>query len=168
MLTITTTRAPATDLGYLLHKHPDRVQQFDLPFGQAHVLYPEATEERCTAALLLDIDPIKLTKRGQSRNQRGTPDFLLQEYVNDRPYAASSHLSVALTRVYSSALSGVCQAQPELVNQPLPLSIGITSLRCPVGEELLRRIFEPLDYTVTVGDPRPGRTLPPLGRKRSP
>lgn len=53
LLTITTTRSPATDLGWLLHKHPAKVQAFGLPFGQAHVFYPEATEERCTAALLL-------------------------------------------------------------------------------------------------------------------
>src|SRR6266566_2398137 len=54
LLTLTLTRPPATDLGYLLHKHPERVQQFSLPFGAAHVFYPEVTEERCTAALLLE------------------------------------------------------------------------------------------------------------------
>mgnify|MGYP003577428537 CR=1 FL=1 len=53
LLTITLERAPATDLGYLLHKHPERVQEFSLPFGSAHVFYPAATDERCTAALLL-------------------------------------------------------------------------------------------------------------------
>ena len=51
LLTITTTYQPATDLGYLLYKHPAKVQTFDLAFGQAHVFYPEATEKRCTAAL---------------------------------------------------------------------------------------------------------------------
>ena len=35
LLTITTTYSPATDLGYLLHKHPDRLQTFDLAFGKA-------------------------------------------------------------------------------------------------------------------------------------
>ena len=57
LLTITTTHQPATDLGFLLHKHPDKLQSFKLPFGQAHVYFPEATQTRCTAALLLDIDP---------------------------------------------------------------------------------------------------------------
>src|ERR671936_2866902 len=95
LLTITTTRAPATDLGHLLHKHPDRLQSFELPFGQAHVFYPEASEERCTAALLLDVDPVGLIRRGV-RFPR------LDQYVNDRPYVASSFLSVSWARVYNS------------------------------------------------------------------
>ncbi len=33
LLTISTTHRPATDLGYLLSKHPDRVQRFELAFG---------------------------------------------------------------------------------------------------------------------------------------
>ena len=63
LLTITTTRRPATDLGHLLHKHPERLQSFSLPFGQAHVFYPEASEERCSAALLLDVDPVGVIRR---------------------------------------------------------------------------------------------------------
>ena len=61
LLTITTTATETTvasDLGYLLHKHLDRVQSFDLPVGTAHVFYPESGEQRCTAALLLEVDPI--------------------------------------------------------------------------------------------------------------
>src|SRR6185437_11754292 len=88
LLTLTTTHPPATDLGYLLMKHPDRVQSFTVSSGQAHVFYPEASVERCTAALLLDVD---LTKEVQ---------------VNDRPYAASSLLSAAITRVFRTALKG--------------------------------------------------------------
>ena len=103
LLTITTTHAPATDLGYLLHKHPDRVQAFGLPFGTAHVLYPEATGARCTAALLLDIDPVGLVRRGDGRGP-----FALAEYVNDRPYVASSFLSVAMNAVSKSAMAGTC------------------------------------------------------------
>lgn len=99
LLTITTTHRPATDLGYLLHKRPDRVQTFTVPFGEAHVFYPEASEERCTAALLLDIDPVGLVRRG-----RGAASFALAEYVNDRPYVASSFLSVALVNVFKSAM----------------------------------------------------------------
>ena len=88
MLTITTTHQPATDLGYLLHKHPDRLQDFDLGFGKAHFLYPEANNERCTAAMFLDIDPINLTSRGNRAHR--APSSLLQDYINDRPYTASS------------------------------------------------------------------------------
>src|SRR5438552_14322779 len=115
LLTLTTTHRPATDLGYLLHKHPGRTQSFDLAFGQAHVFYPEASEDRCTAALLLDIDPVGLV-RG-----RGASYFALADYVNDRPYAASSFLSVALSKVYGTAMAGNCKPRPDLVTQPLPL-----------------------------------------------
>ncbi len=58
-LTISTTHVPATDLGYLLHKRPGKVHSVALSFGQAHVFYPEATENRCTAALLIEVDPIE-------------------------------------------------------------------------------------------------------------
>ena len=111
LLTITNTQRPATDLGYLLHKNPDRVQSFELSFGKAHVLYPEATPERCTAALLLDVDPVALvrTRRGPS-GDGGT----LDQYVNDRPYVASSFLSVAIARVLSSALAGASKGRPEM------------------------------------------------------
>jgi len=81
LLTITITRPPATDLGHLLHKHPERLQPFSLPFGHAHVFYPEASKERCTAALLLDVDPVGLIRRGV-RFPR------LDQYVNDRLYIA--------------------------------------------------------------------------------
>src|SRR4029450_11949330 len=99
LLTITTTHPPATARGHLLHKSPERLQSFALPFGQAHVFYPEASDERCTAALLLDVDPVGLIRRG-ARFPR------LDHYVNDRPYVASSFLSVAISRVYNTALAG--------------------------------------------------------------
>jgi hypothetical protein len=124
LMTITSTRRPATDLGYLLHKNPERVQSFELSFGKAHVFYPEATPERCTAALLLDVDPVGLvrTRRGPSGDGGA-----LDQYVNDRPYVASSFLSVAIARVLSSALAGTSKGRPELVNQPLPLVARITA-----------------------------------------
>ena len=146
LFTITTTHTPATDLGYLLHKHPARVQTFDLSFGQAHVFYPEAGSERCTAALLLDTDPLSLTRR------RHTPpgsDFLLQPYVNDRPYVASSFLSVAIAEIFGTALGGRCQARPELAATPLPLQARLAVLPCSGGESVLRSLFEPLGYSVT-------------------
>jgi 3' terminal RNA ribose 2'-O-methyltransferase Hen1 len=145
LITINNTRPPATDLGYLLHKNPDRVQSFDLSFGKAHVFYPEATNESCTAALLLDVDPVALvrTRRGPS-GEGGA----LDQYVNDRPYVASSFLSVAIARVLASALGGSSKGRPELVDQPLPLVARITVLPCRGGEEILKRLFEPLGYTV--------------------
>lgn len=146
LLTITSTHSPATDLGYLLYKNPARTHSFELPFGHVHVFYPEATPERCTAAMLLDVDPIGLV-----RGRRGPPGEgrMLEQYVNDRPYVASSFLSVAISRVYDSALAGKSKERPQLVNVPLPLEAKISVLPCRGGEEFLRRLFEPLGYTVT-------------------
>src|SRR3954471_7040751 len=112
LLTVSTTHRPATDLGYLLYKNPARVQSFDLSFGKAHVFYPDASDERCTAALLLDVDPVGLV-----RNPKGPPGdrFALENYVNDRPYVASSFMSVAIAQVFGSALSGTSRDRPELV-----------------------------------------------------
>ncbi len=142
LLTITTTHRPATDLGYLLHKHPGRFQSYDLSFGKAHIFYPEAAEDRCTACLLLDVDPVGIV-RG-----KGSADGLLSQYVNDRPYAASSFLSVALSQVYGSALQGRCKDRPELPATPLPLEARIDVLPVRGGERFLRAIFEPLGYSV--------------------
>ena len=143
LLTLTLTRAPATDLGFLLHKHPERVQEFSLPFGSAHVFYPEAGEERCTAALLLDVDPVGLVRRGV-RFAR------LDQYVNDRPYVASSFMSVAVSRVFSTALAGRCTPRPELPEQVLPLEARISVLPVAGGAEILQRLFEPLGYRLDV------------------
>jgi 3' terminal RNA ribose 2'-O-methyltransferase Hen1 len=144
LLTISSKRAPATDLGYLLHKHPDRCQSFDLSFGKAHVFYPEATHERCTACLLLDVDPVGLV-RGKGDWQGGSAD----QYVNDRPYVASSLMSVAISQVFGSALAGRSKERAEVVNVPIPLSARIDVLPVRGGEQLLHRIFEPLGYEVT-------------------
>ena len=88
LLTITTTHQPAHDLGYLLHKHPERFQSFDLSFGKAHVFYAEVGSEWCTA---LDVDAVGMV-RAKSPDQ----NFLLAQYVNDRPYTASSLMSLAI------------------------------------------------------------------------
>jgi 3' terminal RNA ribose 2'-O-methyltransferase Hen1 len=143
LLTITTTHSPATALGYLLHKHPERFQSFELSFGKASVFYPEASLERCTAALLLDVDPVGLV-----RKQRGE-GYQLEQYVNDRPYVASSFLSVAIAKVFGTALAGRCKDQPELAQTPIPLTAKLSVLPCKSGEAFLRRLFEPLGYTVT-------------------
>ena len=142
LLTISTGAPHATDLGFLLHKHPARVQEVELSFGKAHVFYPEASVERCTAALLLEVDPVGLV-RG-----RGDGEGTLDAYVNDRPYVASSFMSVAIARVFGTALAGRCENRPELVERPLPLEARLAVLPCRGGESLLRRLFEPLGYEV--------------------
>jgi 3' terminal RNA ribose 2'-O-methyltransferase Hen1 len=145
LLTITLSRPPAADLGFLLHKHPGRVQAFGMSFGQAHVFYPLVEAERCTAALLVDVDPVALV-----RGRRGAGgDGLLDQYVNDRPYAASSLLSVAIADVFRSALAGRSQERPELVDESLPLEATLAAIPCRGGEAVLHRLFEPLGYTVT-------------------
>lgn len=145
LLTITTTANPATDLGFLLHKHPDRAQSFEQSFGTAHVFYPEAAAERCTAALLLDVDAQALLR---SRTSVSTPDFALAQYVNDRPYATSSLFTVALGRVFRSALRGVCQARPALARTPIPLELRMPAVPCRAGAARARALFEPLGWTV--------------------
>ena len=149
LLTITYTRQPATDLGYLLHKHPDNAQAFSTSYGTAHVLYPEAEAGRCTAALLLEVDAVALVRRGKGKGRGGAPDAALAQYVNDRPYAASSLLAVALSGVFSSAMKGVCNARPELPGQARPLRVEVPALPARGGPDLVRGLFEPLGWTVT-------------------
>src|SRR5215471_15501662 len=145
LLTISYTGKPATDLGYLLHKSPLRVHSFEQVFGKAHVFYPEATQDRCTAALLLEIDPIGLV-----RNRRGPSGeaHVLEEYVNDRPYVASSFLSVAVARTFGTAISGKSKERQDLADMVLLFEARIAVLPCRGGESLLRRLFEPLGYEV--------------------
>ncbi len=143
LLTITTTHQPASDLGYLLHKHPERFQSFDLSFGKVHVFYPEVSAERCTVCLLLDVDPIGIV-RGKNANA----SFLLAQYVNDRPYTASSFMSVAIAQVFGSALQGRCNDRPKLVTTPIPLLARLDVLPVRGGERFLRNVFEPLGYAV--------------------
>jgi len=142
LLTIATTYSPATDLGYLLHKHPNRVQTFELSFGKAHVFYPEASQELCTAALLLDIDPVGLVRKKGGEK--------LEQYVNDRPYVASSFMSVAIAQVFGSALAGRCKDKPELAQQSIPLTAKLAVVQSRGGEALLRSLFEPLGYALTI------------------
>jgi 3' terminal RNA ribose 2'-O-methyltransferase Hen1 len=144
-LTISTTARPATDLGFLLHKHPGRVQSFDESVGRAHVFYPEAGPDRCTAALLLEVDPVGLVR---GRSGPASEGFTLGQYVNDRPYAASSMLAMALKAVFRTALTGRCDARPELAATALPLAVHVPALPCRGGAGLLRRLWEPLGWQV--------------------
>ncbi|QNE74251.1 3' terminal RNA ribose 2'-O-methyltransferase Hen1 [Streptomyces finlayi] len=157
-LTISTTgtpERPATDLGFLLHKHPEKAQTYPTSHGTAHVFYPEASAERCTAALLLEVDSVALVRRGKGKGRGGAPDAALAQYVNDRPYAASSLLSVALSTVFASALNGACQAMPERAGQPLPLRIEIPAVPARGGTELVRKLFGPLGWTSVEAVPVP-------------
>ena len=138
LLTLRTTHRPATDLGYLLGKNPARAQAFELPFGEAHVFYPEASEDACTAALLLEVDPVALVRGREST---------LDQYVNDRPYAASSLLSVAIARVLRSGMAGTSRERAELAESPIPLEAHLSAVPAK-DADTLRRLFEPLGYEV--------------------
>jgi hypothetical protein len=133
--TTSTTHQPATDLGYLLHKNPSRAQSFNQSFGRAHVFDPQASNDLCTAALLLDVDTVALV-RGEHPAPGGGA---LDQYVNDRPYVASSFLSVAISDVLGSALNGRCRERPELAETAILLRARIAVLPCREGESFPRR-----------------------------
>ena len=138
LVTLTNTAAPATDLGFLLHKNPANMFSSKLSFGEAYVFYPETSEAHCTACLLVELDPVELVRGAQQ----------LEDYVNDRPYVSSSYLTVAMRSVFGTALAGNCQKRPELVATKLPLSITVEVIRARGGADVLRRLFEPLGYQV--------------------
>ncbi len=146
LLTISTTHQPATDLGYLLHKRPGQVQSFDFSFGKAHIFYPEVSAEKCTIALLLEVDPIGLVRN----HHRSSAGFALKQYVNDRPYVASSYMSVSIAKLLGSALNGKSKERPELVEKKIPLVVSICALPCQRGEQFVRQLFEPLGYKTTI------------------
>jgi len=145
-LAITTTHHPATDLGFLLHKNPTHVHEIGLSFGTAKVFFPEATAKRCTVVLMMDVDPIALVRGKMGSADQG---FTLRDYVNDRPYVASSFMAVALSEAFGTALAGRSKQRPELADIAIPLEVAIAVLPCRSGEDFLRRLFEPLGYEVT-------------------
>jgi 3' terminal RNA ribose 2'-O-methyltransferase Hen1 len=163
LLTISTTHSPPSDLGYLLHKNPARAQSFELSFGRVHVVYPEVSPERCTAALVLDVDPIGLVRGRRGIDGDGG---LLAQYVNDRPYVASSFLSVAIAQVFGSALNGRCKDRPDLAATPIPLVVRLAVVPCTGGEELLRRLFEPVGWEMSVEPHTLDTTVPDWGESR--
>jgi 3' terminal RNA ribose 2'-O-methyltransferase Hen1 len=161
LLEINTTHKPATDLGYLLHKHPDKLQTFDLSVGKAHIFYPEANENSCTACLLIDINPIELV-----RGKKGPNAFLQEFYVNDRPYTSNSFLSSALVKAYGSALNGTCNARPELVNTELPLKVKISSLKIDCDKTYINKLFDPLGYQVSYEEIELDPLFPDWGKSK--
>jgi 3' terminal RNA ribose 2'-O-methyltransferase Hen1 len=130
------------DLGYLLHKNPARAHSFDLPFGRALVVYPELSGQSSSAALLLDIDPVGLVRGRSHPGSEGT----LDQYVNDRPYVASSFLSVALSRTLGTAMGGRSKERQELAEAEIDWEAVIAVAPCRGGEEFVRRLFAPLGY----------------------
>jgi hypothetical protein len=167
LLTITTTQEPATDLGYLLVKHPDRMHTFELPTGTAYVCFPAATAGRCTAALIVEVDLARLAGRAEGRRRAAPPEgFTLGRHVNDRPYAASSLLAAALNRVFRTAMRGECRDRPDLAAAPMPLELGIPVLRCRGGAHLATSLFAPLGWTVAA-EPIPlDEAFPAWGESR--
>lgn len=158
LLTLSTSHPSASDLSFLLHKHPDRFQSFKLSFGKAHVFYPEASDERCTACLALDVDSIQL-----ARSRKRSDHSALAHYVNDRPFVASSFLSTAISQVFGTALAGRCQKRPDLPNQRLPLDISLDVLPVKGGLPFLERMFQPLGYSVTAEQQVLDDTFPEWG-----
>lgn len=144
LLTISTSSNRASALSHLLHKHPDKAQVFNTWYGKAHVFYPEATEEKCTVTLLMDVDPVGLVR---GRGNKKDDNFRLKQYVNDKPYVCSSLLSTTLTKVFGSALSGKCK-DSELPKLVLPLEAKLAVLPIRGGEPLLHSLFEPLGYNI--------------------
>jgi 3' terminal RNA ribose 2'-O-methyltransferase Hen1 len=148
-LSIATTHQPATDLGFLLSKNPARVHEAELSFGRAIICYPQAEEGRCEVALILDVDPVKLV-----RNRDAKTVF---EYVNDRPYVASSFLSVAIARSLGTAMRGTSRERPELAARAIPLEVTVGPVPLRADPDLPRRLFEPLGLTVRTEPSDEGR-----------
>ena len=144
-VSLSTTTAPVEDLTFLLHKHPARAHTRKLSVGAVSVVCTELTDERCTVALALEVDPIGLL-RGQGAAMES---FTLGQYVNDRPYVASSLLTGAIRGVYGTALAGNCEARPDKVAEPLDLEVHLPTVACADGAQLIRRLFEPLGWTVS-------------------
>ena len=132
-----TISAPVSgaDLGYLLLKNPARVHSFDPAFGKAHVFYPELSDAKSAACLLIDIDPVGLVRGRSQTAGEGT----LDQYVNDRPYVSSSFLSVAISRVFGTALGGRSKERQELADTPLDWTAVIAVAPCRGGEAFTAR-----------------------------
>ncbi|GAA2061349.1 3' terminal RNA ribose 2'-O-methyltransferase Hen1 [Leifsonia soli] len=162
LLTVTYRGSEPGDLGFLLHKHPDRVHDFELPVGHAHVFYPELDDEHCTAALMLEVDPIELVRSKRFRGDAGT----LGHYVNDRPYASGSMLAVALGSVFRTAMTGRCDARPELAASPLEVEIGLHAVPLRGGDDLPERLFVPLGLSVEQSETLLDGEYPEWGRSQ--
>lgn len=115
------------------------MHEFELPYGLARVFYPEVSEERYPAALLIEVDPLQIARRAFGMADAAP----LGAYVNDRPYVASSYLSVALARVFGSTLADRSKKRPGLAAGPRPLTATIEVVPA-ADENVPHRLFEPL------------------------
>ena len=140
ILKISTTHQPAADLGYLLHKNPTRLHEETFPFGKGYVLFPEVSETKAEVALLLDVDPVGLVRGGSNYDQ----------YVNDRPYTASSFISSAMLHFFSTAMSGRSKERQEVADIAIPIEFELPVLRAKGGEESIRGLLEPLGYALEI------------------
>jgi 3' terminal RNA ribose 2'-O-methyltransferase Hen1 len=114
-------------------------------------------------ALVLDVDPVGLVRGRRGPEGDGG---LLAQYVNDRPYAASSFLSVAIAQAFGTAMAGRSKERPELAAKSIPLEARLTAVPCRGGEELLRRLFEPLGYAIEAVPHALDPTFPEWGESR--
>lgn len=117
----------------------------ELSFGRAVMFYPEVSETEATFVLLLDIDSVALV-RGKSREAQG----LFDQYVSDRPYAASSFLSVAIAKALRNALGGSSKERQSLAETPIPLKARVLPVPVRGAEDLVMKLFEPLGYDVGI------------------
>ena len=141
LLTLACSGKDAPDLSWLLHKRPNRLQAFDLPYGKAFVFFPEYTETRSVVSLLLEINQEALNDL--CKNKEG--EF---QFVNPRQFLSSSLLSGAIGKVFSSAIKGICADKPELVNKEYDLELELTNFSCRLKPEYVARIFKPLGYAI--------------------
>lgn len=147
VLTLSTTHVPASDLGYLLMKNPSRTWEGRTSHGRVTVFWPELSDERATAALALEVDPVGLVRSVRP----GSED----QYVNDRPYAANSYLAVAIAEAFGTAMGGRSRERQELADAAIPLEIEVPAVRGPA--DLVERFFAPLGWTVTATPIASGR-----------
>ncbi|MEO8531971.1 MAG: 3' terminal RNA ribose 2'-O-methyltransferase Hen1 [Deltaproteobacteria bacterium] len=132
----------ARDLGYLLHKHPDHLHTREVAQGVVTIFYPLVSDAETRAVVHLDVDPVALV--------RGKNDAagLLDQYVNDRPYAVNSLLAVALGRALGQTLAGKSKDRQALADRALPYRLRIVPLAVAGGFEIIERLFAPLGYTI--------------------
>ncbi len=162
LLSITSRTPDSTELGYLLHKNPANVHATDLAYGKATVFFSKATPEETTAHLLVEVDPVELV-RGKGARQGG---WALGQYVNDRPYAASSFLSTAISRCFGTAMGGRCEKRPELPGKSLDLTIRIPALPLAGDPGRVEALFVPLGYGVEIVRPPLDPEFPGWGEAR--
>jgi 3' terminal RNA ribose 2'-O-methyltransferase Hen1 len=151
-LSIATTRQSATDLGFLLYKHPDRVFRSDASRNSkmsAVGFYPEAADERCEFCLIVEVDPVERV-RGASWGAG------IAQYVEPLPFLASSYMSQALSLCLRSAMNGIVTSKNASEEKRLqaaavekwPLEITVSPLR--TSPALISRMFEPLGWDVSL------------------